>query len=729
MEGRINEVLAIKGLQGCYDFLHSFVLTHKLNVLRCQAAEMARHIWNGCIDVQAVHRSVVIQYWSTLGSSKNWIELGIASGRNNKYSSDTALQTSRISCRWFRRGHEVLDNGLEFDYVQLSTEAILDGVVARHASGRLTEMHHQLQSMAVGSTALSQQLNTSTDKPRDCWLRFHLKPAARPLTVAIEPVSGHLSISPRTAMTAEHEARVNKDQTLDPAQILRYVLGRALYDELLSRVDALGWTTVRLARQNDIPTLFAETPVRYGAFKREKWGTHYALGCTITFHGLKWWIVRLEGQEAQTIRSAKPLFSDADVEVPSALDRQSLLLLEARATHRIESISFTAECENASVRIKKVAEAGTDLLSSSLSPSTDWPKYIDAFDLLRSKSTTTSASSSRSSWSSGLLKLTYQDYRRDTVSTDKITILTRAAMLNNKVPDLIEQVTHGLLSEDEIKARAEFVFETRGEFPLGEPVLPALQRRLRSAERMYEFVRIAKRHHFVIHVVRSNWLNIRYASNPALFAAIKIADDGQNGVPVVLRLISEKKAGSNPHVRIQTYLQRLLRRTGVVSDHVDQKEITVAFDNFCRLLSFTLVALTTLQSICRAESVSTPTFETHSATAYKLTYPNSKQTSGRTFLIEAKRHNNKYWWLVRPVEKVASEQDICRKKIQEQIWNSRGREWGGLGRCASASAKGIEDLLRKLNDIVLANRTIVPDQPQQEHTNGASHAHDVVVLD
>ena len=61
IEGRANDILGREGLQGLFDFLHNFVLTHKLAVLKSQALEMVRGYWSDNLLVEAVSRSLFYQ--------------------------------------------------------------------------------------------------------------------------------------------------------------------------------------------------------------------------------------------------------------------------------------------------------------------------------------------------------------------------------------------------------------------------------------------------------------------------------------------------------------------------------------------------------------------------------------------------------------------------------------------------------------------------------------------
>lgn len=103
IEFKVNGLLRDRGLRDCFDFLHDLVLTHKLSILRHQANEMARGHWSDHIKVEAIHRSLVVQYWLRRPGGKNWIEIGIRRGKE-KHGEHLV---SQLALRCFRAGREV----------------------------------------------------------------------------------------------------------------------------------------------------------------------------------------------------------------------------------------------------------------------------------------------------------------------------------------------------------------------------------------------------------------------------------------------------------------------------------------------------------------------------------------------------------------------------------------------------------------------------------------------
>lgn len=101
IESHANQMLGSKRLPGLYDFLHDFVMTHKLQILYEQFLGIAKARWVDAINVQQIKRNVRIKYWLVKGDSKSWIDIGVL--------APTKDEPSRIGIRWTRDGQEVTD--------------------------------------------------------------------------------------------------------------------------------------------------------------------------------------------------------------------------------------------------------------------------------------------------------------------------------------------------------------------------------------------------------------------------------------------------------------------------------------------------------------------------------------------------------------------------------------------------------------------------------------------
>ncbi|KKY20189.1 putative mediator of rna polymerase ii transcription subunit 14 [Diplodia seriata] len=190
VEPQANIVLANSGLSGIYDWLHGFVLTHKLTTLKMQAYELAQTSWANSIHVQQVHRSLTVQYWTGTSGAKSWIEIGISSGKSKDGKvSWRGPSPPQLSLRWTRKGVPVENIPITIDWTELSLENILKAIVALHISFILESIRNQLSTLSEKRSGLLMENVTSTAEPADCFL--HLQPGrmSKATEVRIDPVS------------------------------------------------------------------------------------------------------------------------------------------------------------------------------------------------------------------------------------------------------------------------------------------------------------------------------------------------------------------------------------------------------------------------------------------------------------------------------------------------------------------------------------------------------------
>ena len=101
IELRCNEILKTRGLTGLYEFLHEFIMTHKIMTLRRQAVEMLSGRWTETVHINLHKRTLMMYYWTGRPDVRNWIEVGVMRPRDK--------EPSRLGVRWYRDGREVKD--------------------------------------------------------------------------------------------------------------------------------------------------------------------------------------------------------------------------------------------------------------------------------------------------------------------------------------------------------------------------------------------------------------------------------------------------------------------------------------------------------------------------------------------------------------------------------------------------------------------------------------------
>ena len=253
----MNEILLKDGLSGCYKFLHEMILTYKISEFRRQAIDLGQAKWVETLKVESLNRALSVQYWlerfNGLGT-KSWILLGVHSGKREDGWPD-AKSTSRLFLRWFRDHKEVKYVDIAFDSVNLSTEALLKVIIARHISYILTDIFERFSALPLYATReLSLSLATSTDDPSKPELNIQLT-NERHVCLKVDPISGRFVFSPSMLVLHKWEAAMNapsrdpRDSTgkkiegaADKAtRILENLRYSFISDDITTRGVTLGW--------------------------------------------------------------------------------------------------------------------------------------------------------------------------------------------------------------------------------------------------------------------------------------------------------------------------------------------------------------------------------------------------------------------------------------------------------------------------------------------------------
>lgn len=696
LENTVNGVLATEGLQGCYNFLHGFILTHKINVLKWQASEMARNKWSGCIESQLVHRSLIVQYWLDVPGGKNWIEIGIASGHDdNKGAIKATDVVPRISHRLFRQGQQVVDDRLEFDYNDLSMERMLEQIVAQQIKSRLSSLHGQLSVLAYDSSAFQQEQNASIHLV-DRHLEMRLSPSTRKIKVMIEPVTGHFAISPKTSFSTDVAQRLDKSSSLsEVGKLASYLVCNFVQNDINKDGQRLGWVHVPIDTHNiaNMKSFFQEEPIRLSAYRKEYWEREWAFAVTISLQGIRWWIVQLSNTaEVQAIVAASSVRSARKL---SKIDSNTLLSIETQAVAQISLASLRRELRIA--RLSGCLERrGGDTIC--VNPQRLMPD---------------TTSSDINSWCSGVLRLQHRGAIRTERGTSVVHVLR--AVLS---PDMAKKLIP-LISRDE---GSDMAFENVGTLcvtiktQLGEPLLPRILQQLRNAERLCTFVRTIHSHHFSTTHVDPSRIEFQYWSDPPLSVNLAFSDND-----VRLHFHTRASDNSNPHHRISHYLQEALNADSYATP---QRSLRESFDRFCRLLTCTMPLLSTFATIEATPPYRGATVHPRSATAYKLRY--RLESLEQDFVVILTNKDGVSRWFVDDSSKSQRRGEHLSAKLKE-IWDGKGDDWEGLRTGALASFSGIADLILRVDAIV---RSVKHEMPKvEEQVKSRAPGPEIVILD
>jgi len=710
LEGKVNDVLATGGLQACYDFLHGFVLTHKLSILYSQALEMSRGRWVDNISVQMVHRSVVIQYWKKQRSGSNWIELGIVSGKDKKRTSGHDVANSRISCRWFRRGQEVRDHGLSFDLENLSVEKVLDQIVATHATGKLTNLSESLGALSRGSHNFDRNLETSTAEASRCSLRLILRPSSTILAVGYEPVTGNISLSPRTSNTSNTEQSINEDSTIDVGQVIRSLLCRELQSLVVRHAQSLGWKMIRPVNQQNLRAIFQEDSIRRVILQDPRWGPGWAIAASIDLSGMRWWIVRIsQGADGPVVTEASILL----IAPSDSIDRNMLSSIEI---HAIAEIGFSSLMEQ--LRAQNIAFDQQHTQNQPTSLSTSAPRLLNAADQdARNRGTL---------WCNELIILTHhglQDAGRDPSS---IVHILSGSLTRNATTKFLPYITRKATEESGISFDGNGTFEIMVETDLGQPILHPLRTRLRTLERLFSSVDIVLRNHFTILKASPKTVSFVYSEIPKLTAIVDLPPLNTEGVVQAQLHLSASTAdnaeSTNPHMRIHGHLQQTLNDSSSLtglSTHVANR----GFVSLCWQLRFTLPALRVLRELEAVDPYARLLVHCRDGSSYGLEYRLSPSYSIRFSVIARRRNDKMYWHVTEVADKRkplqgAQESAVGQRLVPQvrtelnDLWKAQGKGWTGLRNGAYSESHGITELLSKVDGIM--RRAEVEDAPRHE---------------
>lgn len=307
VDQKVNEVLAVDGLKGCYEFLHEFVLTHKINELRRQAVKLSRNRWIENVKIERLNRALSIHYWtnrlpangSNPAGPKSWIIVGVNSGKTPPSKSPPGKHlTSYLKLRWFRDGKEVTDSNLSFESDDISAETLLKQIIGMHIEHILSSLYKKLQSKPrYEKRQASLVLNINKEDPSESSLKVQLT-HLQILTVRVNITTGFFILEPTRVLVNRREVALNyryRDPIEDGLLQIEVIRCESEFDELIRRGKGLGWYMLKRPVQPDeIRKLHpSRDPHQTVWIKREGWGPSWYLVVCLSLAGDSWWLVEM----------------------------------------------------------------------------------------------------------------------------------------------------------------------------------------------------------------------------------------------------------------------------------------------------------------------------------------------------------------------------------------------------------------------------------------------------
>jgi mediator of RNA polymerase II transcription subunit 14 len=299
LEVKVNDTLAVDGLAGCYQFLHEFVLTHKITEFTRQAVELSRGRWIESLRVERLNRAMSIQYWVNRPTPglKSWIILGVHSASKTEEPQHAKSQ-SHLYIRWFRDNKEVKDVDITVGSGEVSGESLLKTVIARHVEYILSSIHKKLLSYPrFSKREASLSLKVSRIDPMRSELIMRLSQSEN-LVARIDPITGSFSLSPPFRMVLQGERKLNfgpKDPVDDGFSILERSRCAFAGEELTRRGKSLGWTMQSPPVKLDELKPLANTRDQFQLvwLQRQGWKPEWFVLVTMSLSGDRWWLIEV----------------------------------------------------------------------------------------------------------------------------------------------------------------------------------------------------------------------------------------------------------------------------------------------------------------------------------------------------------------------------------------------------------------------------------------------------
>ncbi|KAI4247528.1 MAG: hypothetical protein L6R40_001476 [Gallowayella cf. fulva] len=707
LEARVNDLLRKDGLHGCYRFLHDFVLSHKLNIFRHQAHRMLQGSWSEHLKLEAVHRSLVMQYWVTRPGGKNWIELGI---RRRKLKKSSWLHKEEdephIGIRWFRAGKEVTDVPATINLGDLSVEAIVKQIISAHTNSIFREVGAglreghlyrenllRLKHIRSNSEPLSSRLSVQFTTSQSC-------------TIIQEPVSGRLVLLPPSLLYNRAEREINGLVSPEKAAsaCVAHLRAAASCDEVEHALRCYGWevfTAMRL-NQEGLKRHFGRDALSASFFKKRSWDARWLLAFTASLEGDSWWIMKL-GNRGSLMDSNAALGSSvgAAIKLPSATSsivRRELSFLELSRIEHTAAGLISQYADSKQLALQKIPHRLVKTRCDR--PFSELPTLYVHLPKHPAQPSAGNPKTAKMPCFSQVVRVTFMGINKlDSYANHLVVAETDCATLRSRRLDA--------------RDGGSVIFHpTSGAFalplrtPVGQSAIPSLLGRLSGVQRLINYVTTLQS--FKIQDLSLNHFELTYATEPQ---DLRVKFDLDECPP---RLSFRH---GNPHLRIQKQLTTLLGKDD-------------GLKHAMLLLPMTLPLMRALVAIEGAHVDNEVYISPRSAEWYQIQY----QRPLYRFDMRLRRRREKFMWFVQEASLPDGKKPDARAHEQfRRMTNGQGEGWNGISPGIVASVEGVEGLLKKIDDIFQHGPTAEPapiDEVQDYKAQKRKREDDeVVVLD
>ncbi|KAM0278371.1 hypothetical protein ACHAQH_005191 [Verticillium albo-atrum] len=719
LEGQINDVLSRDGLEGCYRFLHEFILTHKINELKRQAIDLVRNSWTGNLKVEPLNRALAIQYWTSRygpQAPKSWVMVAVQSGRQKNGQPDPK-HPSHLVARWYRDNKEIKDVELHLDIQDLSAETLLKSAIAKHVEHILSSIHDKL---AAAPRFVQRQafmrLDISRSEPLDSSLEMQLG-CNQKVKLLIEPITGFAAVQPHTRCGLQGESRINhggKDPAEDGVACLENIRWGYVVDEFNRRGRSSGWVMTKVPVGNEEVKRLIKTrePFQPVFFQRRGLGQDWFVMMSLSLAGDEWWLIEVTRNGAsRTVTTSTQLpFSKGQPDLNDNFWNNLTSLAAGMISQAIEL---------GELKKTRIDHTSKDMQSRCLTQQIKMPViFIRLAHILASSDTLAQSRSqdrrvqpSAPAWAADTVEVHFRGTKGssggETAATDASGLaITIDAVLKVKDKHKFKQLQARIDKNVAFDRRiGQFVFHIRG--TVGRPVLQTLAGHIKSIDRLVGFLDAMRCAKGAVQCTEVGLGKVK-------FSYPDIVLPGESGEPQQWTAVLDmSKSGTrlvleqgNPHLRILDLLTKVV--------------------NTEKGLRVMMAYMTDVLPILRAFDILEKKWEEVEAAgqghielltpaadwfAIRYSLPSVAGAAGpaRQLTIDVRSKERQalpYWYASRKQRGPTSPADDEFKRVLKGVWESRGENWRGLTTGAVAPlGMGVLDMVQAMDDVVRAYAT------------------------
>ncbi|QUC18414.1 uncharacterized protein UV8b_02655 [Ustilaginoidea virens] len=747
LEGCVNDVLGREGLEGCYKYLHEFVLTSKINELRRQALQLSRSSWTGTLNVEPLNRALAIQYWTSRSAttvSKSWILVAV-NGNRKANGKQNANSSSQLVVKWYRDGREVEDVDIELDLAQLSAESLLTNVIRLHVGYILGSIHERLSAAArFKNREAGMVLRLSKTHPAHSILTVQVGCSDK-ISMLLEPMTGVFAVKPQSKFTIQPEHQLNNGRNApeDGVNCLEHIRCAMMEDELHRRSTTMGgWEVCKPAMTTE--ELKSVTKIREWTraiwLRKAGWGSSWLVVVVLSLSGDEWWLLESNGGETMSsprFRAKLPLdngypelsdtfWNDLGY-LTTGLITQSVDLRELHR-HRIKSRSSGKNVPSSTRRVRlpsiEVAlsalfpamvfdkdEAAPDLSLCSVNDE-DEDGDMELLSLMERASGATLAP--KKAWADNIVSICFNSVKalsktgstgEDGSQENSELMCDSVATIKVRKPAKFASLT-GLADRDVTYDAQLGQFSMRIQRAVGKPVLDTLKSRIKAIDRFVNFLEAMEcaRSTITTESVTLRQITFYYSEKKAAGDAEGQTQDQSKRWRVVLDLskddIDVEIEKGNSHLRLVDLMRQLVNSDGGIG----------------ALMSWLPSSLAALEAIDKMETRWEPLlaagrggfeFSMKTIAWMTITYsinPAGSSSSSKgtaevvTLEVQMKRRRNEAWW---HVWRSDADADDAASQALKLAWNGKGEGWLGLATSAAGRPqRGVVAMLLAVDEAI-----------------------------